>query len=469
MTNYERDEEKPTPRSDHSWGQNHPHHSQGSGSSNQYRSPYGNNPSPYNPSPGYGPSPQGVGPTSGAGPTGGGMPPAGPGPRAPMGPTGVPPGSSTQPKQKRTVGLGTALGLMLVGAVLAGGITGLVVGNTVGGDSSASPSGTGSGPGEGAVNDGPDNALNEPAADAPPAPEGSVEHVADAVLPAVVSIQVSTGTMMGEGSGSIISEDGYVLTNHHVVDGSQDGGDIQVTLNDGTRMAADFVASDAATDIGVIKIRDASGLPTIRFGDSEQLNVGQQVVAIGAPLGLSGTVTSGIVSALDRPVRASQGGGESSLIDAIQTDAPINPGNSGGPLVDMDGNLIGMNSVIATSSSESGSIGLGFAIPSNFANRVATQLIEEGAAYHPMLGVTVDGRDPIAGALIDEVIPGGPGDVAGLQAGDVVIRLDDRLIDTADALVAAVRSQDFGDQVTLEVLDPESGEIRSVEVTLSSE
>ena len=358
----------------------------------------------------------------------------------------------------RKVGLGSALALMLVGAIAAGSLVGVWVGNS--GSDSADSADTA---------DGPDNSLTVPPADAPPAADGSVEQVADAVLPAVVSIQVVTAGSAGEGSGSIISQDGYVLTNHHVVAGAEEAGAIQVTLTDGRRMPADFVASDPATDIGVIKIQGAENLPTIQFGDSSQLDVGQEVVAVGAPLGLSGTVTSGIVSALNRPVRATQDGGESSLIDGIQTDAPINPGNSGGPLVDMNGNLIGMNSVIATASQSSGSIGLGFAIPSNFAQRVANQLIETGEATQPMLGVTVDIRSTERGAEILEVMPGGPADQAGLEAGDVVTRINDRLIDTADALIAAVRSHGFGETVTLEVYNPQQDETRTVEVTLSEE
>jgi putative serine protease PepD len=286
-----------------------------------------------------------------------------------------------------------------------------------------------------------------------------------------VSIQVANRTSAGEGSGSIISSDGYVLTNHHVVSGGGNNAFIQVTLNDGRTLTADYVASDAATDIAVVKIRDASDLPVVQFGDSDELSVGQEVVAIGSPLGLSSTVTYGIVSALNRPVRASDGGGESSLIDAIQTDAAINPGNSGGPLVDMDGNIIGMNSVIASLSSggEAGSIGLGFAIPANFAKRVADQLISTGGAAHPMLGVQVAARQDVKGALIASVEPDSPAQQAGLTPGDVVTRVDNRAIDNSDALVAAIRSQNFGQTVTLEVQQQDTGQSRQVEVTLTAE
>ncbi|MDO5033042.1 trypsin-like peptidase domain-containing protein [Corynebacterium sp.] len=395
-----------------------------------------------------------------------GAEPSGPaGSTGPHGPTG-PHGDSTiafvpqEPKkEKRSVGLGTALAMMLVGAIAAGGITGVAVG--------------------GLNNKNDTSAVNEALHNAPVAnstgkePEaGSVEAVAAKVLPAVVSIYTLTPAGGAEGSGSIISPDGYVLTNHHVIAGADRNGRLEVTLNDGSRHTATFVASDPNTDVGVIKIDDVQDLPHLQFGDSDAAAVGQQVVAVGSPLGLNATVTSGIVSAKNRPVRASQEGGESSLIDAIQTDAAVNPGNSGGPLVDMEGNLVGMNSMIASLSSgggEAGSIGLGFAIPSNFAKRMADQLINDGVTKHPTLGVKVNARDLGNGAQIVEVEPGGPADKAGLRRGDVVTRVNDRLIENADALIAAARSQDFGAKVTLEVKRGTSEETRQVEVTLTSE
>ncbi|WP_296144811.1 S1C family serine protease [uncultured Corynebacterium sp.] len=367
-----------------------------------------------------------------------------------------------QPEKKKGLGAGAVLAISL--------ITGLIGG--VGGGAAASML-TGSETSIGASNN--QNSLEAPVKkERTPAPDGSVEKVAESVLPAVVSIEVATRKGGAEGSGSIISADGMVLTNHHVVaEAGGEGAEMRVTLNDGTKHPAKFIASDVNTDVAVIQIEGVKDLPTIQFGDSSDLAVGQSVVAIGSPLGLSATVTTGIVSALNRPVRAAQGGGQSSLMDGIQTDAAINPGNSGGPLVDMNGHLIGMNSVIASlsqgESGEAGSIGLGFAIPSNFARRVAEQLINEGKARQPMLGVEVDIRAQTGGALVSKVQPGSPAEKGGLKAGDIVTRINDRLIESSDALVAATRSFDFGETVELEVHSEGSEESRTVEVTLSSE
>lgn len=377
-------------------------------------------------------------------------------------PQAAPPAVNTE---RKSGGAGKAFAVALVTALLAGAGAGYVAGSA-GGDNSGNHAA-------------PENALENPSVSNPEkAPEGSVEQVAASVLPAVVSIEVATARGGAEGSGSIISSDGYVLTNHHVIaDAGSNLAAIQVTLNDGTRHPAKFVASDVNTDIGVLKIEGVDNLPVMQFGDSNDLRVGQQVVAVGSPLGLSATVTSGIVSALNRPVRAAQGGGESSLMDGIQTDAAINPGNSGGPLVDMNGNLIGMNSVIASLStggfggqSQGGSIGLGFAIPSNFAKRVADQLIQSGQASQPMLGVQVSiAQSDTSGAVVAAVEPGSPAEEAGLREGDKIVKLDDRPIDSADALIAATRSQDFGQRVTLQVVRGDENAPIPVEVTLSSE
>lgn len=367
------------------------------------------------------------------------------------------PGQPQIVKPRKVVGLGTALSLALVAALVGGGVSAVAV-NQLQPTRSQSES---------------VNSLEEaPLAPAAHRPQGDVERVAAATLPAVVSIRVADERSVDEGSGSIISSDGLILTNHHVVANAAQGARMQVILNNGDVHPAQYIASDPSTDIAVIKVQDVQDLPVLSFGDSSALKVGQQVVAIGAPLGLSSTVTTGIVSALDRPVRASQQGGESSLINAVQTDAAINPGNSGGPLVDMEGHLVGMNSVIASLSrgeGAAGSIGLGFAIPANFAKRVADQLVKDGKATQPLIGVQVAQRARVQGALIAMVQEGGPGDQAGLKAGEVITRVNDRPVDNADALIATIRSRDFGETVRLTLENPDSGETREVEVTLSTE
>lgn len=373
------------------------------------------------------------------------------------------PAAAPEAKKKLQFGVLPTLAMVTVAAIAAGSITGVVVGNR------ATPQ-------QEVV-----NSLEAPSAgsaEKPAAPQGSVAQVAQSVLPSVVSIQVMTRTGGGEGSGSILSSDGLVLTNAHVVAGTEGGnGRIQVRLNDGSTHEGEFVAADKDTDIALVKIKGVQGLPAITLGNSEQVQVGQPVVAIGSPLGLTSTVTTGIVSALNRPVRASDGGGESSLIDAIQTDAAINPGNSGGPLVDMEGHLIGMNSGIASLSAgmqQGGSIGLGFAIPSNFAKRIAEQLQRTGKAQLPLLGVHVlrddvpGGGANVPGAVINDVSPGGPAAAGGLRQGDVVTKLNERNIESADALIAAVRSHEFGETVTLEVIREGSNDPIRVEVTLSN-
>ncbi|AKK05337.1 trypsin-like serine protease with C-terminal PDZ domain [Corynebacterium mustelae] len=362
--------------------------------------------------------------------------------------------------QERTIGLVPAIALALVAAIGSGAITGVYVSkqSSVGNSRSSVV-----------------ETLKQPVGNNGNAEDaGGVQAVASAVLPTVVSIQVLTRSESSEGSGSIISPDGYVLTNNHVVESAgQETAEITVTMNDGSTHSARFIAGDVNTDVAVIKIEGVADLPTISLGDSDGLAVGQQVVAIGSPLGLSSTVTSGIVSALNRPVRAGGGSsGETSLIDAIQTDAAINPGNSGGPLVDMSGALIGINSVIASNSvtpDSAGSIGLGFAIPANFARRVAQQLIERGQATQPMIGIQLSQNPRIHGAEIVEVSPNGPGDKAGLNSGEIVVGMNGRIIDSADALIAAVRSSDFGEKISLEVTDSEGNNSRMVEVTLTTE
>ena len=314
-------------------------------------------------------------------------------------------------------------------------------------------------------------------ADTAAAPTGSVEQVAAKVLPSVVSISVRTASGGGTGTGVVISSDGLILTNNHVVAEAEQGATMEVSFNDGRTAAATLVGRDPITDLAVIRATGVSDLKPATLGDSSVLKPGQSVVAIGSPLGLQGTVTSGIVSALNRPVRTGEsnptGESQSTVIDAIQTDAAINPGNSGGPLVNMRGEVVGINSAIASlgsSGGQSGSIGLGFSIPIDQARRVADQLTKSGSAVHAQLGVSVsDIADGSAqgGAGIAAVTPGGGAAKAGIEVGDVVTKVGDREIDSADALIAAVRSHQPGDKVTLTYT--RGGDSRTATVTLGSD
>ena len=302
-------------------------------------------------------------------------------------------------------------------------------------------------------------------------PSGSIAAVAAAVLPTVVQIEEDSGNGTGgTGSGFVLRSDGYILTNNHVVAGAAKGGSITVRFKDGTSKPAKIVGRDSSYDLAVIKV-DAVNLPVATLGNSSDVVVGDTAIAIGSPLGLEGTVTSGIISSLNRPVTAG-GSGESSFINAIQTDAAINPGNSGGPLVDAQGKVIGVNSAIASlgqtaTGSQSGSIGLGFAIPINQARRVAEEIIATGKSTHPVIGVQVDLTYTGPGALIKVVTPGGPADQAGLKAGDVVLGLDDRKVGDSTELVVAIRSHAPGETVTLTIKDG-SG-TRDVPLTLGSD
>ncbi|WP_084792151.1 trypsin-like peptidase domain-containing protein [Actinopolyspora mortivallis] len=313
-----------------------------------------------------------------------------------------------------------------------------------------------------------------PASNTGTAEPGSVQAVADKVLPSVVQIQARGfgGASSGTGSGIIISEDGYILTNNHVVSGAEGSGSLVARFNDGKTARLEVVGTAPWSDLAVVKA-DAQGLTPATLGNSEDVPVGSGVVAIGSPYGLSGTVTSGIISATDRPVRAGgESGSQSTVLNALQTDAAINPGNSGGPLVNMDGQVIGINSAIYSPGSgspggQAGSVGLGFAIPIDHAQRIGKQLIEDGSAERTTLGVTVDITGRTSGALVVEVPSGGPAAKAGIERGDVITKVDDRLINSGDELVAAVRSHAPGETVTLTVTDRQGGNERTVQATLA--
>lgn len=369
------------------------------------------------------------------------------------GPSGRPPSRADRRGPSTAVLLAVGLAIALVAGAL-GGALGLVAADR----STDTPQQQGTsfdGSSLGAAAEGPTDRAPE-----------SIAGVAGAVLPSVVSISVEGQGQQGTGSGFILTAEGLIVTNNHVVAPGADGGDIQVSFADGRRVPARIVGRDAGYDLAVLQV-DAQNLPPLALGSSESIQVGDPVIAIGSPLGLSGTVTTGIISAKDRPVTAGgQGGGDASYISALQTDAAINPGNSGGPLVNLAGEVVGVNSAIASVGAEglgggpTGSIGLGFAIPIDQARRTVEQLIQTGAAVRPVIGASLDGRFPGPGALISRetspdgtppLIPDGPAEAAGLRAGDVILEIDGEQVLGNEELIVAIRARVPGDEVVLTV------------------
>ncbi|WP_328612606.1 trypsin-like peptidase domain-containing protein [Amycolatopsis sp. NBC_00355] len=361
------------------------------------------------------------------------------------------------PPAKRSGGKLLA-GVALV-ALLVGGIAGGAVGYLTGGTSGPSS-----------------NALDapKPAQQTGNAPAGSVESVAQKLSPSVVELQVSGQQGAGEGSGFVISTDGYILTNNHVVEVAAGGGQIQAVFQDGRKAAAKVVGRDPTTDIAVVKVDGVGNLTPVEIGRSDDLRVGQSVVAIGSPFELAGTVTSGIVSSLHRPVRAGGStGDQTTVMDAVQTDAAINPGNSGGPLANMSGQVIGINSAIYSpqsgqqgqgqGASEGGNVGIGFAIPIDQARRTADTIIKTGQAVQTYIGAQVKDA-PQGGAELGAITAGSPAEKAGLKSGDIVTKIDDRTIDSSDTLVAAIRTRAPDEKATFTL---QGG--RTVEVTLGGQ
>lgn len=309
------------------------------------------------------------------------------------------------------------------------------------------------------------------------APTGDVEKVAQKLLPSVVQINVRGGQEAGSGTGIVISSDGQILTNNHVVEAAADGGSITVSFNDATNAKAEILGRDPVTDLAVIKADGKSGLTPATLGSSDDLEVGQEVVAIGSPYGLDSTVTSGIISALNRPVASSGGVGDNdqTVFPAVQTDAAINPGNSGGPLVDMEGRVIGINSAIragTTTSGDAGSIGLGFAIPIDLAKNVSKHLVKGEKVQHARIGVTVApavSSDDITGvgAEIKEVNKGSAGDKAGLKPGDIITAVNGSPVVSSNALVASIRGYQPGEKITVSYT--RDGQKKTAEVTLDSD
>ena len=304
--------------------------------------------------------------------------------------------------------------------------------------------------------------------------------VASEVSGSVVSIQAALSNGTAKGSGAIVSAKGYIVTNNHVISGAQQ---IQVTLSNGQMYTAQVVGTDTTTDLAVIKLDNPpSDLKAVEFADSDKLAVGEDVMAIGNPLGYDDTATTGIVSALNRPVTVTDDSGSDIVTNAVQIDAAINPGNSGGPTFNAAGQVIGINSSIAstaTSSDSAGSIGIGFAIPSNLVKRVANEIIKDGKVKHVALGVTITtgtveadgvtraGAKVTAGTSGSAVVSGSPADKAGLKVGDVIVEYDGNAVSSTYSLLGYVRASALNDKVTLTIV--RGGKTMDVEVTLDKE
>ncbi|MFD4631691.1 S1C family serine protease [Streptomyces sp. NPDC058284] len=380
-------------------------------------------------------------------------------------------GASYQPQEPKPGGRrGGLVAAVLVAALVAGGIGG------------------GVGYWAAERNDNDTGSTTVSAADTPAdlkrAP-GSVAKTANDALPSVVTIEAqSGGGEGGTGTGFVYDKQGHILTNNHVVASAAEGGKLQATFSNGKKYAAEVIGRAEGYDVAVIKLKNAPGdLRPLQLGNSDRVAVGDSTIAIGAPFGLSNTVTTGIISAKNRPVTSSDGGqsGKSSYMSALQTDASINPGNSGGPLLDARGAVIGINSAIKPADSgggfggggQSGSIGLGFAIPVNQAKQVAQQLIKTGQPVYPVIGASVSLQQDGAGATIsprsgadgsDPVTPNGPADKAGLKPGDVITELDGMTIDSGPTLIGQIWTHKPGDSV--KITYERDGKEHTVDVTL---
>jgi putative serine protease PepD len=305
--------------------------------------------------------------------------------------------------------------------------------------------------------------------------------VANNVLPTIVTISVQSGTTGGTGSGEIIRNDGYILTNNHVIAAAATRGTIQVLYSSGESVPATLVGRDPRSDLAVIKVTSSTSLPVIGIGNSSTLVVGQPVVALGAPLGLSGSVTSGIVSALGRDIPVPGDNGDTAVLaGAIQTDASINPGNSGGALVDCSGDLVGVNSAIATVPNETGqagggSVGIGFAIPVDRAIPIANEIIATGTVSYPYVGISVTPVpeavakkfDVTDGVYVQSVVAGGPAAQAGLRAGDVITEINGQSVTSSDTIVDITFNKKPGDVVTVNYL--RNGQPGTASITLGTQ
>ena len=400
-------------------------------------------------------------------------PPSG-GPFVSFGPPRVEPqlaaGSPVTARPSESSGL-RGLGARAISAIVAGALAIAIVAALLGGVTVAFLMGR---------TDGGAAVLPPAPAGSVPRPEGSIADIASRSLPSVVTIKVKGSTAEGTGSGFVLRKDGYVLTNNHVVAVGAGTGKITVLFSDGKSSDATVIGRDESYDLAVIRV-DRRDLPVLVLGVSSKVVVGDQVVAVGAPLGLDSTVTSGIVSALNRPVTAGGAGDSTASYNAIQTDAAINPGNSGGPLLDMTGRVIGVNSAIARVAGSdspfggsSGNIGVGFAIPSDQARTTAEQLIASGKSTHPVIGVLLDPAYTGEGAKISTVAEngsppitkGGPADKAGLRPGDVILKFEGRVVPGRAELVVAIRAKSVGDEVELTIR--RGSTVQTVKMTLQA-
>ncbi|PAZ09886.1 protease [Streptomyces sp. SA15] len=443
---------------------------QGHGGPQGHEAPQGSGaPQSHNAPQGFGP-PQGSGP-EGSGPEGGWPPPAPP--THAYGDGGAGAGSGwgafyQPPAPKPGRGRGGLVAGLLVAALVAGGLGG-GLGYTLAKNEDNTSSTTVSASDSG-------GSVKRDA--------GTVAGVAAKALPSTVTIEAeSSAGEGGTGTGFVFDTQGHIVTNNHVVADAVDGGKLTATFPNGKKYDAEVVGNAQGYDVAVIKLKNApNDLKPLTLGDSDKVAVGDSTIAIGAPFGLSNTVTTGIISAKNRPVASSDATGSSaSYMSALQTDASINPGNSGGPLLDAQGNVIGINSAIQSTSngglggtSQSGSIGLGFAIPINQAKYVAQQLIKTGKPVYAKIGASVSLDDSTDGAQITEqgasgsepVEAGGPAAKAGLKPGDVITKLDDRVIDSGPTLIGEIWTHKPGDKVT--VTYERDGKTRTVELTLGS-
>jgi putative serine protease PepD len=314
-------------------------------------------------------------------------------------------------------------------------------------------------------------------------PADSVAGIAARALPSVVTLHVNGSGGQGTGTGFVLDDRGHILTNNHVVDSADDDGEITVTFHSGDTAEAEIVGRDGGYDLAVVRVRGVKGLKPLPLGNSDNVEVGDPVVAIGAPFDLAGTVTSGIISARERPITAGGDDSDVSYVDALQTDAPINPGNSGGPLLDARARVIGINSAIRSAGGgpddeegggQSGSIGLGFAIPINQGKRVAEELINTGRATHPVIGITLDMGYAGDGARVGvkdndggpPVVPGGPGDRAGIEPGDVITEVNGQRVHSGEELIVKTRAHRPGDRLELTLV--RDGEERTLSLVLGS-